>query len=113
MSSLLGGRSKSNDDDMPELSWCGTDRYLCDVLEEMRQSVKSLNFGGLRGQIEEAQSLANRMESALGTKKTIKNLRDDRNKLKDARKKLEKEVKQLIKQKKKLSECIERTLGND
>jgi len=43
-------------------------RYLCDVLEEMRQAYNTRNFGGLLGLIEEAQSLGNRMEAALGEK---------------------------------------------
>jgi len=43
----------------------GTNRYLCDVLEEMRKCYETRNFSYLPGLIEEAQSLANRMESAL------------------------------------------------
>jgi len=42
-------------------------RTLCDVLEEMRNSVKTLNFGYMSGLIEEAQSMANRMEAKLMT----------------------------------------------
>ena len=43
-------------------------RTMCGVLEEMRQCYKHLNFAPLPGLIEEAQTLANRMESGLGDK---------------------------------------------
>lgn len=45
-------------------------RYLCDVLEEMRKCFKTRNFSGLLGLIEEAQTLANRMEAGLGERKS-------------------------------------------
>ena len=44
-------------------------RYICDVLEEMRKCFKALNFAHMKGLIEEAQTLANRMEAALGERK--------------------------------------------
>ena len=44
-------------------------RYICDVLAEMRKSFKTFNFGHIRGLIEEAQTLANRMEAALNERK--------------------------------------------
>ena len=40
-----------------------SNRYICTVLDEMRDCVKTSNFSYLSGLIEEAQSLANRMES--------------------------------------------------
>ena len=43
-------------------------RYLCSVLEEMRTCCKTLNFSYLKGLIEEAQVLGERMEAALGEK---------------------------------------------
>lgn len=43
-------------------------RYVCDVLEEMRKCYKTRNFAPLMGLIEEAQTMANRMEGALGCK---------------------------------------------
>lgn len=43
----------------------GLNRTLCDVFEEMRTCVKTLNFSALKSLIEEAQSMANRMEAAL------------------------------------------------
>ena len=47
-------------------------RTMCDVLEEMRSCCKTLNFCGLIGLIEEAQSFANRMEAALEDKRDIR-----------------------------------------
>ena len=46
-------------------------RSLCDVLEEMRKLYETRNFSGLLGLIEEAQSMANRMEAGLGEKKDL------------------------------------------
>lgn len=43
-------------------------RYICSVLEEMRSCYKTYNFGAMIGLIEEAQSLANRMESVIEDK---------------------------------------------
>lgn len=40
-------------------------RTACDVLEEMRTTIKTLNFAYLESLIEELQTLANRMEAAL------------------------------------------------
>jgi chromosome segregation ATPase len=72
-------------------------RVICSVLEEMRELSKSRNFGALDGLIEEAQSMANRMESALFDKmdiecypakaselnRELKKLRRERDALKD------------------------------
>lgn len=44
-------------------------RYLCDVLEEIRKCNETRNYSYLLGLVEEAQTLANRMEAALGEKK--------------------------------------------
>jgi hypothetical protein len=43
----------------------GEDRLICDVFEEMRECLKTKNFSYLEGLIEEGQSYANRMESAI------------------------------------------------
>lgn len=40
-------------------------RAICDVLYEMRACHKTRNYGYLKGLIEEVQTMANRMESAL------------------------------------------------
>jgi len=45
-------------------------RYACSVLEEMRDCYKTYNFSPILSLIEEMQIMANRMESALGEKKS-------------------------------------------
>lgn len=40
-------------------------RTICAVLGEMRRCCETLNFAHLRGLIEEAQTMANRMEASL------------------------------------------------
>jgi len=58
-------------------------------LDEMRDCIKTLNFSYLSGLIEEAQSLANRMESRLYEIKDFERLHEDIRKLKVEKKKLE------------------------
>jgi len=55
----------------------------------MRDCVKTSNFSYLSGLIEEAQSLANRMESRLYEIKDFERLHEDIRKLKVEKKKLE------------------------
>ena len=50
---------------------------MCDVLEEMRTSVKTLNFAMIPSLIEEVQTMANRMEMALEDMKDLKGLKDE------------------------------------
>ena len=47
-------------------------RTVCDVLEEMRKLYETRNFSSMLGLIEEAQSMANRMEAALDDKRDVK-----------------------------------------
>lgn len=100
--------SKSTNDDerteMPGLSYIGVNRYLCTVLEEMRECCKKLNFSPMGSLIEEAQILGNRMEAGLETKGDLRNIMEDLSKLKKARKKLKKEVQALIDERDKLEE---------
>ena len=70
-------------------------RYLCSVLDEMRECTKTLNFSYLLGLIEEAQTLANRMEANLYDIKDFERLRDDIAKLKKKKKKLEEKIEEL------------------
>ena len=70
-------------------------RYLCSVLDEMRECTKTLNFSYLLGLIEEAQTLANRMESNLYDIKDFERLRDDIKDLKKKKKKLEEKIEEL------------------
>ena len=81
---------------MPNLNYISPNRYVCDVLEEMRKCIKFLNFRPMPSLIEEVQMMANRMEAALGTKKDIQKLHEDLHNLKKARTALKKEVQDLI-----------------
>jgi len=75
----------------------GLNRYVCDVLEEMRTSVKTLNFAMIPSLIEEVQTMANRMEMALEDMKDLKTLKDEihekKEELKILKKKIEKKKK--------------------
>jgi hypothetical protein len=62
-------------------------RTICDVLEEMRACNKTKNYAGLDGLIEEAQSMANRMEAGLYDQKDFQRMKKD---YKELKKKLEK-----------------------
>jgi hypothetical protein len=64
-------------------------RYLCSVLDEMRECTKTLNFSYLLGLIEEAQTLGNRMEAKLYEIKDFERLHEDIRDLKKKKKKLE------------------------
>ena len=55
----------------------GLNRYICDVLEEMRTSTKTLNFALIPSLIEEVQTMANRMEMALSDMKDLKGLKEE------------------------------------
>jgi hypothetical protein len=70
---------------------------VCDVLEEMRTSVKTLNFAMIPSLIEEVQTMANRMEMALEDMKDLKTLKDEihekKEELKILKKKIEKKKK--------------------
>jgi len=57
-------------------------RTICDILEDMRNCYKTLNFGALGGLIEEMQARGNRLEAALGDKKDVKDWLEKRSKLK-------------------------------
>jgi len=67
-------------------------RTLCEVLEEMRQLIKHLNFSPLPGLIEEAQSLGNRMEASLNDRNDAESYRLERSKLRKAVRKLEEKL---------------------
>ena len=70
-------------------------RFLCDVLREMRECVKTSNFSYLLGLIEEAQTLGSRMEAKLFDWKDFYHLHEEIRDLKKKKKKLEKEVEAL------------------
>jgi hypothetical protein len=52
----------------------GLNRYVCDVLREMRTCHETRNYTYLPSLIEEAQVLVNRMEAALHDTKDLKHL---------------------------------------
>ena len=70
-------------------------RYLCSVLDEMRECNKSKNFSYLLGLIEEAQTLGSRMEAKLFEIKDFEHLHKDIAKLKKQKKKLEDKIEEL------------------
>ena len=70
-------------------------RYLCDVLNEMRECSNTLNFSYLLGLIEEAQTFANRMETRLLDMKDYNRLHEEIKVLKKKKKSLEKKVQEL------------------
>jgi hypothetical protein len=67
-------------------------RYICNVFEEMRECLKTNNFSYLRGLIEEAQTMANRMEASIGDSYKVEGLRREIKDLKNKRNKLREEV---------------------
>ena len=73
-------------------------RYICNVLEEMRSCYKTRNFAPLMGLIEEAQTLANRMEAGLEDKRDVAYYREQRSQLRDEIRKLEKKKAKLEKE---------------
>ncbi len=71
----------------------GLNRYVCEVLEEMRTCTKTLNFAVIPSLIEEVQTMANRMEMALSDMKDLETLKDDIHEKKEELKVLEKKIK--------------------
>lgn len=57
-------------------------RFICNVLEEMRKCTTTGNYSNLLSLIEEAQTFANRMEAGLRNVKDLKQLDDERHELK-------------------------------
>ena len=70
----------------------GLNRYVCEVLEEMRTCTKTLNFAVIPSLIEEVQTMANRMEMALSDMKDLETLKDDIHEKKEELKVLQKEI---------------------
>lgn len=78
-------------------SWFGRNRYLCDVLEDMRKCEQTRNYSGLLGLIEEAQVMGNRMESALSDQKDLVELQLKYSEAKSEYKKLKEELESIKK----------------
>ena len=79
----------------------GLNRYVCDVLEEMRTSVKTLNFAMIPSLIEEVQTMVNRMEMALEDMKDLKGLKEEIHNKKEEYETLKDEIKKTEKKKRK------------
>ena len=79
----------------------GLNRYICDVLEEMRTSVKTLNFAMIPSLIEEVQTMANRIEMALEDMKDLKALKEEIVDKKEELEKLIDKIRKIEKKKKK------------
>ena len=73
-------------------------RTMCDVLEEMRMCHKTHNYAPILGLVEEAQSMANRMEGSLYDKADYEIIRKRIKKEKAAHKVLLKETNKLRKE---------------
>ena len=75
----------------------GLNRYLCDVLSEMRTCTETSNYAYLSSLIEEAQVMANRMEASLYDKNDYtsikKRIAEKKVELKKLEKKIEKKKK--------------------
>ena len=72
-----------------------TNRFLCSVLDEMRECTKTLNFSYLLGLIEEVQTLGSRMESKLYEIKDFERLHEEIKVLQKKKKKLEEKLEEL------------------
>jgi coenzyme F420-reducing hydrogenase delta subunit len=70
----------------------GLNRYICEVLEEMRTCTKTLNFAIIPSLIEEVQIMANRMEMALSDMKDLERLKENIHEKKEELKELEKKI---------------------
>jgi len=67
-------------------------RTICEVLQEMRSCYNTRNFAGLLGLVEEAQSMANKMEAGLQDKHNVEELREEKKDLKKDLKLLEAQI---------------------
>lgn len=75
----------------------GVNRYVCDVLEELRKCGKTSNYSMLPSLVEEIQVMVNRMEASLADVDDIQKMQRDKSKLKKEVRKLEAEINKLDK----------------
>lgn len=57
-------------------------RYICDVIEDMRKMYATRNFSGFLGSVEEIQSMASRMENKLSDYREVDDIHKAYKKLK-------------------------------
>jgi len=75
-------------------------RPLCDVLEDMRRCVDTLNFAPMKSLIEEVQIMGNRMEAGLEDKKDLIRLNEEWH-----------ELRKVVKELKAQKEALQKELG--
>ena len=68
-------------------------RTICDVFSEMRSCNETKNYSYLLGLIEEAQSMANKMESKIDLINDFEALKDKYKELEEQKNELKKEIK--------------------
>ena len=68
-------------------------RTICTVFEEMRACNETKNYSYLLGLIEEAQSMANKMESKIDLIKDFEDLKDKYKELEERKNDLKKDIK--------------------
>ena len=68
-------------------------RTICGVLEEMRSCNETKNYSYLLGLIEEAQSMANKMESKIDLIKDFEEMKDKYKELVERKNDLKKDIK--------------------
>lgn len=83
-------------------------RYICTVLEEMRTCIETLNFSYLKSLVEEAQTLANRMEAALNDANDLEWKQEQLREVKKETKEYRKQKAELLNEIEKLEEKKER-----
>ena len=68
-------------------------RTICGVFEEMRSCNETRNYSYLLGLVEEAQSMANKMESKIDMIKDFEELQNKYKELKERKNELKKDIK--------------------
>ena len=68
-------------------------RTICGVFEEMRSCNETKNYSYLLGLVEEAQSMANKMESKIDLINDFEELKDKYKELEEQKNELKKEIK--------------------
>ena len=90
----------------------GLNRYLCDVLAEMRTCSEMRNYSFLLSLIEEAQTLANRMEASLYDKRDYTSIKKMIAEKKVELKKLEKKIEKKKKKWSPIAQLVEQVAVN-
>ena len=89
------------------------ERFLCDVYENMRKTTETLNFSYLKGLIEEAQAMSERIEEKLYEYKNINRIENNIQDIKTKKKGLKKELEEHQKEVKELEAELASVKGTD